>query len=127
MITLLEEVKGAKVLKKYDELKSFVPEAELWYAFEIPNEPSDFTVHRAVVQHLDKKVYTNLVLYQHKYLISASDCSHNELVACAHDTDFEVLGAAKFGYVDEVDRRKYVSVPIGGYWDYYNVPIVLVK
>lgn len=119
-----------KDLKDFNEVKRFVRPNALWYGYEISLEDvrDKLMFGVAIISAGGISIKTNIIFYD-KVILSGTHCSVNDLIFACRGTDYSVpdVEITKVGYADEVYRRKYISVPTEGYWDYSMNPIVMIK
>lgn len=119
-----------KDLMTYDEAKSFVKSTELWYGYEYKLEDiiDSLRFGEAVITDNDININTNIIYFD-KLILSGTHCTINDLIQACKGTEYSVppVEITHMGYIDEVNRKKYISCPINGYWDYSANPIVMIK
>jgi len=119
-----------KDLKTLDEVKIFVRPTELWYGYEIKLDDVKERLRfgEAEIQVDDIKLQTNIIYYD-DIILGSTHCSINELITACKGTKYSIppVEITRMGYIDEVHRRKYISTPINGYWDYSLAPIIMIK
>lgn len=119
-----------KDLKTYDEAKGFVKSTELWYGYEYKLDDilDRLRFGEAVISDNGVIINTNIIYFD-KTILSGTHCTINDLIQACKGTEYNVppVEVTRMGYVDEVNRRKYISCPVNGYWDYSANPIVMIK
>lgn len=117
-------------LKSLDDVKGFVPATELWYSYEIKLDDiiDKLRFAQATLTYNDLAIDTNIIYYDN-IILASTHCSINDIAAACINTEYNIpnVSITKMGYIDEVYRKKYISTPINGYWDYGMNPILLVK
>lgn len=119
-----------KDLKTFDEAKSFVKTTDIWYGYELKlDEIIDrLRFGEAVISDGNISINTNIIYFD-DIVLSGTHCSINDLIQACKGTKYSVppVDITRIGYMDEMNRRKYISVPVQGYWDYSLNPIVMIK
>lgn len=119
-----------KDLKTYDEAKGFVKSTELWYGYEYKLDDilDRLRFGEAVISDNGVIINTNIIYFD-KTILSGTHCTINDLIQACKGTEYNVppVEVTRMCYVDEVNRRKYISCPVNGYWDYSANPIVMIK
>lgn len=119
-----------KDFKDFDNAKRFVKPTDLWYGYEISYEDVKDKLRFGKARLIaDGIVIKTNVIYYDDVILSGSSCTVNDLIYASKDSKYSVppVEITKIGYIDEVYKRKYISVPTNAYWDYSNNPIVMVK
>lgn len=119
-----------KDLKDFDDAKRFVKPTDLWYGYEISLEEvkDKLRFGKAKLTADGITIDTNIIYYD-KVILSGSHCAVNDIIYACRGTDYTMppVEVTKMGYIDEVYKRKYISVPTNSYWDYSNNPVVMIK
>ena len=110
------------------DAKRFVKPNELWYGYLIKKEDySKLEVKLFKVETPDFDTVLVKAICIGDEILSCDRLSLNEAMFITQGTSYTVKVPDKFGYIDEVHKKKYLSAPITGYWDYSGQPILLRK
>lgn len=119
-----------KDLKTFEEAKGFVKSTDIWYGYELKLDDiiDKLRFGEAVISDKGLTINTNIIYYD-DVILSGTHCSINDLIQACKGTRYSVppVEITRVGYMDEMSRRKYISVPVQGYWDYSLNPIVMIK
>lgn len=128
MVKILRTKLYPQVAKLYDEAKTFVNPKALWYGYELDKNEVIPNLYLAIAELSDgvSAIETPVVMYE-DFILSASKAPINDVIAACVGTKYSVPQSTAFGYIDDVNRGKYLSTPIDPYWDGLGNPIIMFK